>query len=132
MTQCACVSILLSYYKADTGQHAVCVFLMNPQGFPKCQCATKQTQRRHKFIQHCVHLCLFISLPCLPTRFLLNYETSPTRDIQLASLTDCIKQNRKLLWPHDMVKSRFLFPHRSLCNTCTEANTQCLIRGRIV
>ena len=34
----------------------------------------------------CVCLCLFIGLPCLPTRLLLYYETTPKRDIQLASL----------------------------------------------
>lgn len=51
-----------------------------------------------------VRLCLFISLPCLPTRFLFNYETTLKRDIQLALLTDCIK--KKNLRPHDTVKIR--------------------------
>lgn len=37
-------------------------------------------------VSECVCLCLFIGLPCLPTRLLLYYETTPKREIQLASL----------------------------------------------
>lgn len=108
-----------------------CVFLMNPQCFPMSQCATKQTQRRHEFIQHCVCICasLLASHACLPD----SYSTMKQLQRETFSWPHLLTAlKKKLLWPHDMVKSGFLFPHRSLRNTCTEANTQYLIRHRIV
>lgn len=49
-------------------------------------------------LQHGVCLCSFISLPCVLTRFLLYYEGTPKRGIQLPDLTGEKKKNTATLY----------------------------------
>lgn len=68
-------------------------------------------------VSECVSLCVFIGLPCPPTRPLLRDETTPKRDVKLTSRFHHILYNGHIIqsdWDFHFFFHFFLFSHRSL------------------